>query len=319
MSGFQHVYGIAGDDKKEKYDTVDDGKYGKDDPQQSNVLPNWITAYGGKDEVTGNNSNDLLDGGAGDDDLDGSNGLDTLIGGSGNDNLKGNADDDCLHGDRPAEAQWLDPTDTMAAGNDTLSGGKGNDLLFGDGGNDSLKGDGGNDTLVGGAGQDKFEGGSGNDVMYIDASDLFTDGKIDGGSGFDTVKLDNSWASGATIDPDLFPDAKSSTGAHDPLITHVERIDLGEGLTAPSVTLTLDIADVVDISGSDVKQLYITGDGSGANTDAVHLQGTTWAQTATGTVPLDGVIYDTYHGGSGASDAVTVFIEQGLLVSLNTP
>jgi hypothetical protein len=312
MSGFQHVYGIAGDDKKEKYDTVDDGKYGKDDPQQSNVLPNWITAYGGKDEVTGNNSNDLLDGGAGDDDLDGSNGLDTLIGGSGNDNLKGNADDDCLHGDRPAEAQWLDPTDTMAAGNDTLSGGEGNDLLFGDGGNDSLKGDGGNDTLVGGVGQDKFEGGSGNDVMYIDANDLFAGGNIDGGADFDTVKLDFS------VNTSSLPDGSSS--GH-PLIDNIEQIDLGEGLTGPSITLTLNPEDVFDMSGSvgSVSKLFVTGDAVGANKDTVALDLQTWNAGGTVTNPDDGhggtmtgafQVFTTTYGGHD----LAVYVEDGIVI-----
>jgi hypothetical protein len=309
----QHVYGTTSGDSQSQYDQVDNNVFnpglGQDpgDVKISNIAAVWVTAHAGDDAIEGNNNSDLLDGGAGNDTLGGNLGNDTLIGGSGNDDLTGNGGDDCLHGDAT-----LDTTDTMAAGNDTLSGGEGNDLLFGDGGNDSLKGDGGNDTLVGGAGQDKFEGGSGNDVMYIDANDLFAGGNIDGGADFDTVKLDFS------VNTSSLPDGSSS--GH-PLIDNIEQIDLGEGLTGPSITLTLNPEDVFDMSGSvgSVSKLFVTGDAVGANKDTVALDLQTWNAGGTVTNPDDGhggtmtgafQVFTTTYGGHD----LAVYVEDGIVI-----
>jgi len=88
----------------------------------------------GRDEVTGNDANNLIAGGQGDDTLIGNRGADTLRGGK---------------------------------GNDLLRGGKGPDVLLGDDGDDTLWGDRGPDTLTGGAGRDLFvlEAGRGPDTI----------------------------------------------------------------------------------------------------------------------------------------------------------
>lgn len=75
-------------------------------------------------QLTGNNTDNILDGGVGNDVLYGNEGNDTLIGGLGNDNLNGNE------------------------GGDSLEGGIGNDILDGDAGADSLIGGLGNDIYV---------------------------------------------------------------------------------------------------------------------------------------------------------------------------
>lgn len=77
----------------------------------------------GRDEITGNDVNNLIAGGPGDDTIIGNRGSDTLRGGK---------------------------------GNDLLRGGKGLDVLFGDDGDDTLWGDRGADTLTGGPGRDLF-------------------------------------------------------------------------------------------------------------------------------------------------------------------
>lgn len=77
----------------------------------------------GRDEITGNDVNNLIAGGPGDDTIMGNRGSDTLRGGK---------------------------------GNDLIRGGKGLDVIFGDDGDDTLWGDRGADTLTGGPGRDLF-------------------------------------------------------------------------------------------------------------------------------------------------------------------
>jgi Ca2+-binding RTX toxin-like protein len=74
------------------------------------------------------------------------------------------------------------------AGNDRISGGSGNDRLNGDSGRDRISGGRGKDRLSGGRGKDRLAGGPGNDVL--NAVDRSKDGRIDGGGGRNTCKVD---------------------------------------------------------------------------------------------------------------------------------
>lgn len=68
----------------------------------------------------------------------------------------------------------------------------------GGGGSDVLSGGKGDDFLIGGTGRDKLLGGAGNDVLYIDAEDTAVDDLIDGGDGYDVLRVNSS--AGVTID-----------------------------------------------------------------------------------------------------------------------
>ena len=63
------------------------------------------------------------------------------------------------------------------------------DYLDGGVGDDTLYGEDGDDLLRGGAGSDVLYGGAGDDILVIDADDW--NGDIDGGSGIDTVVIDD--------------------------------------------------------------------------------------------------------------------------------
>lgn len=125
----------------------------------------------------------------------------TIIGSQTAETINGNRGADIISG--------LGGNDTINGGeqNDTLSGGNGNDIIRGDAGNDTIYGDDGNDTLEGGDGDDVIYGGAGADVIsggygldaiYAgDGNDLILGSGIstnlaeiiDGGSGFDSVRL----------------------------------------------------------------------------------------------------------------------------------
>jgi hypothetical protein len=138
---------------------------------------NVIVGLSDNDVLYGLNGNDNLYGDEGDDQLFGENGNDTLYGSVGNDTLDGGNGDDILYGEAGKDIlSGRDGQDTLYGGddNDYLRGGKdqdrlygglGNDKLYGDEGNDLLLGDRGNDYLAGGIGNDELLGGAGNDVL----------------------------------------------------------------------------------------------------------------------------------------------------------
>ncbi len=68
---------------------------------------------------------------------------------------------------------------------DYLRGGEGEDVLIGNAGDDTLDGD----ALSSKSSVDHLYGGEGNDKLYVDNLDL-SQGTVDGGVGFDTVKLE---------------------------------------------------------------------------------------------------------------------------------
>ncbi|WP_207477145.1 calcium-binding protein [Arenibaculum pallidiluteum] len=90
-------------------------------------------------------------------------------------------------------------------GNDHVRGGNGDDLVYGGGGNDRLLGEQGYDRIFAGAGNDWVEfgpdggdahGGSGDDVLIFDPGAVNVNlarasGRIDGGDGFDVLRVTN--------------------------------------------------------------------------------------------------------------------------------
>ncbi|WP_228768239.1 Ig-like domain-containing protein [Limnohabitans sp. DM1] len=151
----------------------------------------------------------------------------------------------------------FDPNNSDAIGT------AGADLLTGDGSNNQLVGGDGDDTLVGGGGADVLYGGRGNDVFVLDRDNVALIGKtggaqevlrITGGTGIDTLRLDNSDDPSKAITLDL-------RTMHDTVIDSVERIDLAGG------------GNRVIINEKDVNQM---GSSNVFNTT------TGWTGTATG-------------------------------------
>ena len=73
----------------------------------------------------------------------------------------------------------------------TLLGGDGDDVLTAGGGADRLEGGSGEDRLTGGPGIDDLLGGDDDDTFFWDVGDG-NDHAIQGGTGFDTVQLDDT-------------------------------------------------------------------------------------------------------------------------------
>ena len=175
-------------------------------------------------------------------------------GSAGDDTLNGTAESDRLYG---------------YGGNDTLNGGDGNDLLRAGSGDNTLNGDGGHDVLFGGSGSDTLNGGSGDDLIVVSHAGFAA---VDGGEGFDTLKLDGGF--------DL--DFSILTGT----VSNIERIDMGSG--DPGSTLTLTADAVTSLTDAD-NQLQISGD----SFDTLNISGA----SATGQTTVGDITYNTYSFG----------------------
>ncbi len=167
---------------------------------------NLINGFGGNDNLKGLDGNDTLIGDLGNDVLDGGKGADLLDGGQGNDTYivddqndyvreassKGN---DTIKSSvtytLPSEVEHLILTGSKkidGTGNffdNKITGNNGNNQLFGGfGGNDTLDGGKGNDTLDGSWGDDLLTGGAGKDTFVL-------------GLGSDTI---SDWKEGDLLD-----------------------------------------------------------------------------------------------------------------------
>lgn len=183
--------GMSGDD----LDLSDIDSF--DDPadETSGESSDTIVGTADRENLYGNENDNLIEGGDGTDTVYAGAGDDTVLGEAGNDVLLGQDGDDTLIGG--------DGGDTLSGqnGNDTLLGGAGQDRLtgsqgddFADGGDDDdyLEGNDGNDHLIGGLGTDIAAGGFGNDILdgrVLDENGLDQDGQdfLNGGYGNDFI------------------------------------------------------------------------------------------------------------------------------------
>ena len=152
-------------------------------------------AGGGRDLLDGGEGNDSLHGEDGNDKLYGGTGHDSLLGGFGKDRMYGDDGNDRLFGEQGNDRMFggvgtdlldggIDNDKLLGQdGNDTLLGDKGDDKLFGGRDNDLLDGGNNNDTLSGAGGDDTLLGGGGDDVLHgANGRDV-----IDGGAGADAI------------------------------------------------------------------------------------------------------------------------------------
>lgn len=122
----------------------------------------------------------------------------------------------------------------------------GSDTLTGDAQGNAMVGGQGDDMITGQGGVDVLYGGSGDDVLSVRDSDFR---RLDGGTGFDTLRLD-----GSNLDLDL-------TQMADNRILAIERIDLNGNGNSLSMSY-LDLVQMLD----NGHQLEITGDSSNSLT-----------------------------------------------------
>jgi Ca2+-binding RTX toxin-like protein len=152
-----------------------------DDELTGDETVNLVEGLGGSDNLRGDAGNDLVVGGAGNDVVGGGLGNDRLDGGDGRDVLVGKqGDDEYIGGAGVDEAEFLTATHRMTVdlrdgtasgqGQDQLTGiervdgGPKDDRIRGNGANNDLDGFGGADRLLGRAGNDRLNGGGASDM-----------------------------------------------------------------------------------------------------------------------------------------------------------
>lgn len=197
----------------------------------------------------------------------------------------------------PVSMQAYAGNDILIGSNfdDELYGSSGNDVLHGSGGDDLLNGGAGSDTLNGGEGSNILEGGDGNDELYAelgstnilrggDGDDLIrlssphalaTQTEINGGEGFDTLRIDfdglsvvygeGTFASLISIEKLEF----KGSGAHTLILGEALNPAFQNGLTIdmdrPDNSLTLDAHAVtfnLTVTASLQDDLLIGGSGA---------------------------------------------------------
>ncbi|WP_052055543.1 calcium-binding protein [Myxosarcina sp. GI1] len=169
--------------------------------------------------------------------------------------------------------------------NNKIIGTKKEDLLRGGDGDDFLKGLKGNDTLIGDRGSDRKFGGKGNDLFVWnngDGSDINEGGKdydisrINGADAGDEFELEAKGHQALFQRINLVPFSVDAN--------NVEKFELN-GLGGD------DTITVKDLSGTDVKQVYIAGGEGNDWLDARY--------TAVNIKAYGGEGYDTIYGGKG--------------------
>jgi len=224
------------------------------------------TIFGGLDDDTlnGRDGNDTLEGSDGADTLDGGNGVDIATYANSTAGVTVNLADSSKNAGGEAAGDVLTGIEAVIGSNQL-------DKLTGDANGNLLAGGAGDDTLTAGAGVDVLLGG-GNDDNLVFGGDLTAQDQADGGTGFDTLKLDGNYAAGVIF---------STT-----TVTNIETIDLADG---NSYKLTLNNA---------TNTLSLKVDGSGlTGGNSLNLNGA--AETANSLVAYGGAGTDTLVGGGG--------------------
>ena len=167
-----------------------------DDEITGNDTANLLRGNDGRDVILGGDGGDTLKGGLDWDILKGQLGNDLIKGGFGRDILRGGQGEDTLKGGPGQDKLWGGlGADTLKGGfgRDKLWGGQGNDVLKGQVGNDLIRGGFGWDILRGGLGADTLEGGRGRDKLWGGKDNDILEGQagndlLEGGNGWDILR-----------------------------------------------------------------------------------------------------------------------------------
>lgn len=175
-----------------------------------------VHGLGGHDSIRTGGGNDLIFAGAGND---------TVFAGAGNDLVHGEAGDDTIFGE---------------AGADVAEGGHGNDTIDGGADNDILRGGRNDDLLISVGGADQVFGEWGDDTVRIDHRSHAT---IEGGSGFNTLLIDDSSSSvplTATLAVETFAVNGGSTSTY----AEIDVVNVSLGTRSDALTIHSTAAPV---------------------------------------------------------------------------
>jgi hypothetical protein len=174
--------------------------------------------------------------------------------------------------------------------------------LWGGSDTDTLTGGSGIDILNGGTGSDSLNGGAGNDILVYDPADS----NVDGGTGFDTLRIDQGALS-------LFNGGDGLVDLNSTNLHHIESLLITDDAASdPNIgtTLTLTAQDVFNLTdGNDNPYvLYVNGNDG----DTINLSGDSTAVsgwTDTGNMDSTGHFH-VYTAMYGATQ-VTLLVEDG--------
>ncbi|MCK0716459.1 Ig-like domain-containing protein, partial [Chromohalobacter sarecensis] len=169
----------------------------------------------------------------------------------------------------------------LSIGEVSIVGGDGDDLLGGTDDAENIAAGDGDDIILDVGSGDTVEAGAGDDIIELGTTDFVS---IDGGEGFDTLRLSEA------LDLDL---TVSGVGS----VSNIDRIDLGSGNGANNLTLDADSALAL-VGENGTLQI------SGGQEDSLEATGATFV----GSVVAGGPAYDQYALGD-----VTLNVASGTL------
>lgn len=202
-----------------------------------------------------------------------------------------------------------------------IDGTSGDDVLVGTPGDDIINGFEGNDTITTFEGTDTVDAGTGDDIVIVS---LGVQGTIDGGEGYDTLRLSTATPppQGGVIGS---PDDLAGFQNAGILLPNFERVELINSATDEYFSLSLlgtDANDSLDISGENIESggffYTATGDGDdvitvGTNTD---VNVSVWAGLGDDTITV-GDLGSFIYGGAGFDFVSYQFSPVGVSVDLS--
>lgn len=211
----------------------------------------------------------------------------------------------------------------------TIEGTPDDDVMLGTVGDDVINSLGGNDTITTLTGNDIINAGDGDDTIIVSENGT---GELDGGAGYDVVRIDSTFANFAWNGNSAVPAVWLSNSAGQYSLTAIEQVDVYavDGTTLlRQAHIGTDGIDSFDLSAADSigSRLIVTGDGndtiingaaaysnlySGAGEDTITggigtelINGGDGIDTLTGGGGEDTFFFQNY--GSGFSDEITDF------------
>ena len=260
-----------------------------------NALGSIQTAADDVITVNGTNGDDLISGTAYSDILNGGKGNDVLFGQDGNDTLNGGIGNNTLNGGNGTDTvtyAWTSAGVTVNLLTGIASNGSGTDTLSSI---ENVIGSNGQDTITAGTGVNSLSGGKGADTFIFGAY-LTSADSIDGGVGFDTVKLAGDYSAGLVFGAATMINVEAlslGAGFNYNLTTNDATVAAGQILQVDASALGVGNTLTFNGSAETDGQFYITGGLGGddltGGAGADHFIYTSVSQSTS-------VNYDTIHG-----------------------